>query len=67
MSAFLIAILHIRHAYWLVRERREHRVFNQLLQMIPGLKERLMDGCTEDIKHVGELVRNIFSPQIVGA
>jgi hypothetical protein len=38
------------------RERREHRVFRQLLLMIPGLEERLMEGSDENIAHTAELV-----------
>ena len=43
------------------RERREHRVFRQLLQMIPGLEDRLMEGSNEDIVHIAELVALSFS------
>jgi hypothetical protein len=45
---------------WLTpaRERREHRIFQALLQMIPGLEERLMEGSNEDVIHVAELVRS---------
>lgn len=39
-----------------VRERREHRIFRTLLQMIPGIEERLMEGSDEDVVHVAELV-----------
>jgi len=38
------------------RERREHRVFQLLLQMIPGLEERLVEGSEENVIHVAELV-----------
>jgi hypothetical protein len=43
---------------WLMpaRERREHRIFQALLQMIPGLEERLMEGSNEDVIHIAELV-----------
>ncbi|KAG1894632.1 uncharacterized protein F5891DRAFT_1130893 [Suillus fuscotomentosus] len=37
-------------------ERREHRVFEQLLESYPGLLERLKDGSEEEILHVGELI-----------
>lgn len=40
----------------LARERREHRIFNLLIQMIPGLQERLMDASAEEVVHVGDLV-----------
>ncbi|KAH7919885.1 hypothetical protein BV22DRAFT_1050765 [Leucogyrophana mollusca] len=38
-------------------ERREHRVFRSLLQMVPGLEERLMTGEAEDAVTVAELVQ----------
>jgi len=38
------------------RERREHRIFNLLIQMIPGLQERLMDASAEEVVHIGDLV-----------
>ncbi|KAG1764151.1 hypothetical protein EDD22DRAFT_979141 [Suillus occidentalis] len=37
-------------------ERREHRVFEQLLDSYPGLLERLKNGSEEEILHVGELI-----------
>ncbi|KAG1751524.1 uncharacterized protein EDB91DRAFT_1234866 [Suillus paluster] len=37
-------------------ERREHHVFEQLLDSYPGLLDRLKDGSDEDILHVGELI-----------
>ncbi|KAG0697117.1 hypothetical protein DFH29DRAFT_984409 [Suillus ampliporus] len=37
-------------------ERREHRVFEQLLDSYPGLLERLKDGSEEEMLHVGELI-----------
>ncbi|KAG2097265.1 uncharacterized protein F5147DRAFT_747488 [Suillus discolor] len=37
-------------------ERREHHVFEQLLDSYPGLLERLKDGSEEQILHVGELI-----------
>jgi hypothetical protein len=39
------------------RERREHRVFEHLLESYPGLLERLQNGSEEELIHVGELVR----------
>ena len=38
------------------RERREHRIFQVLLQMVPGLEARLLEGSDEDILHVADLV-----------
>jgi hypothetical protein len=40
----------------LTRERREHRIFQLLLQMVPGLEERLVEGSEENVLHVAELV-----------
>ncbi|KAG1846966.1 hypothetical protein C8R48DRAFT_750554 [Suillus tomentosus] len=37
-------------------ERREHRVFKQLLESYPGLLEWLKNESDEDILHVGELI-----------
>ncbi|KAG1724908.1 hypothetical protein EDB19DRAFT_1621948, partial [Suillus lakei] len=37
-------------------ERREHRVFKQLLDSYPGLLEQLRNGSEEEILHVGELI-----------
>jgi hypothetical protein len=41
------------------RERREHRVFQQLLQMIPGLEDRLMSGSADDVVHIADLVSHM--------
>ncbi|KAG2053002.1 hypothetical protein BDR06DRAFT_1055459 [Suillus hirtellus] len=37
-------------------ERREHHVFEQLLDSYPGLLDRLRNGSEEEILHVGELI-----------
>ncbi|KAG1898726.1 uncharacterized protein F5891DRAFT_981632 [Suillus fuscotomentosus] len=39
-----------------VRERREHLVFERLLDSYPGLLERLREGSEEEVLHVGELI-----------
>jgi hypothetical protein len=41
----------------LLRERREHRVFTKLLQMIPGLEERIMNSSEEEVGFIADLVR----------
>ena len=41
------------------RQRREHRVFEALLMMIPGLEERLMNGSEEDTVGIAEMVRSV--------
>jgi hypothetical protein len=38
------------------RERREHRVFRQMLQAIPGLEARLMGGSEEEVVFIADLV-----------
>ncbi|KIM71880.1 hypothetical protein PILCRDRAFT_16629 [Piloderma croceum F 1598] len=38
-------------------ERREHRVFKDLLLMVPGLEERLTKGSNEDIVHIADLIQ----------
>ena len=44
---------------WRCRQRREHRVFETLLQMVPGLEDRLLTGADDGVLHVAEMV----SPQ----
>ena len=41
----------IRH-----RQRREHRVFETLLQVVPGLEDRLLAGDEEGVVHIAEMV-----------
>lgn len=43
--------------YLFTRQRRENRIFTLLLQMVPGLEERLVGGSEENVLHVAELVR----------
>ena len=45
------------------RECREHRIFNLLIQMIPGLEEQLKESSIEVIVHIGKLVSCILSPR----
>lgn len=57
MSTFkLCTIIHCSAQLHFQREQREHRVFQQLLDMIPGLEDRLMDGSNEDHAHIADLV-----------
>jgi hypothetical protein len=53
----------IRYTFTVNRERREHRVFRLLLQMIPGMEDRLMEGSEEDVAHMAELVHNSVVPR----
>lgn len=38
------------------RERHEQGVFDELLKMVPGLKDRLMTISTDEVATVAELV-----------
>jgi hypothetical protein len=47
----------LSQALFTYRERREHRVFDALLQMIPGLEQRLIESSDdEDVLRIAELV-----------
>jgi hypothetical protein len=39
------------------RQRREYQVFTTLLQMIPGLEDRLVEGSEEGVVQIADLVR----------
>jgi hypothetical protein len=56
------SISDFRRQFTINRERREHRVFRLLLQMIPGMEDRLMESSEEDIVHIAELVCNSNAP-----
>lgn len=48
----------IADAFPYTRQRQEFRVFNELLKMVPGLEERLMDAQSDkDVAIIAELVR----------
>ena len=38
------------------RQRQEQRIFAALLQMIPGLEERLLEGSNEDVVIIADKV-----------
>ena len=40
-----------------LRQRREYGVYKQLMKMIPGLEERLLQGSEEEILHIADMVR----------
>jgi hypothetical protein len=44
------------------RQRREHGVFRVLLQMVPGLEDRLIEGSEEDIMSIAVMVSRSFAP-----
>ena len=44
------------HLIAYMRERREHRIFRILLDMIPGLEDHLMGGSDDNVTHISELV-----------
>jgi len=37
------------------RQKYKHGVYKQLMNMIPGLKEHLLNGSEEEILHVADL------------
>ena len=39
-----------------IRQQREHRVFQKLLQMVPGLEERIMSRNDGEVIEVSEYV-----------
>jgi hypothetical protein len=45
------------HSHFYARERKEHRTFQAILQTVPDLDVRLLEGSEEDIKHIADLVR----------
>ena len=40
---------------FIVRERREHRVYDTLLKVVPNLEERLMNASEEEVGMIAEL------------
>lgn len=56
----------IIYIYGQNREQREHRVFQQLLQMVPGFEKRLLEGSDENVLNLAELVGFIFLDPIFG-
>jgi hypothetical protein len=46
--------------FCIARQRREHRVFSVLLQMVPNLEARLMEGDDDDVVAIADLVRRIW-------
>jgi len=51
----MIVVLH--------RQRREYRVFEALLQMVPGLEDRLMNGSENDVVDMAESV-SVYIPHL---
>jgi hypothetical protein len=47
------------------RERREHRIFQDLLKSVVGLEERLMQGGDEEVDVVAELASTITPSYLV--
>lgn len=45
------------HSHFYSRERTEHRIFQTILQAVPDLDVRLLEGSEEDINHIADLVR----------
>jgi hypothetical protein len=51
----------ISNHMYIPRERREHRVFQELLKSVAGLEERLMQGGDSEVDVVAELVSIMVS------
>ena len=45
----------------LYRQRREHTVFNKLLQIIPGLEEHLLNSEASEVTEIAELVFTVLT------
>ena len=56
LSAIFLPIEYSPGSLAVHRERREHRVFNKLLQLIPGLEECLMEKSEQEATLPAELV-----------
>jgi hypothetical protein len=54
--SYFLTKLEVPH-HLTIRERREHRIYKTILQSVPGLEDRLMEGSEEEVGHVAELVR----------
>ena len=52
-NIYLVLLIHYG------RERREHRVFGVLLQMVPGLESRLMSSDGDNVIHIADMVSMI--------
>jgi hypothetical protein len=54
--------------FFYFRQRREHRVFATLLQIIPGLEERLLGGSGDDVIRIAKLVcvvSHVIYPKLI--
>lgn len=56
MTHHLFCLCLIPNNHLFCRQRREHRIFNVLLQMVPGLEDRLMEGSGEDLLTIAAMV-----------
>ena len=52
-NKYLVLLIHYG------RERREHRVFSVLLQMVPGLESQLMNGDEDKVIDIADMVSMI--------
>ncbi|KAI0055415.1 hypothetical protein BV25DRAFT_1815634 [Artomyces pyxidatus] len=43
--------------FFTAEQRREHKVFDTLMQSVPGLEDRLMNGTEEDVAKIVELIQ----------
>jgi hypothetical protein len=40
----------------ILRQKREYGIYKQLMKMVPGLEERLLEGSEEEILHIADMV-----------
>lgn len=61
MTCLAICSSQATDLYDIYRQRREHAVFNVLLQMVPGLEDRLMEGSEDDASAIAAMVNRLTS------
>ncbi|KAF8833928.1 hypothetical protein BDN67DRAFT_985697 [Paxillus ammoniavirescens] len=44
------------HWWYLLRERQEFAIFQELLRMVPGLEAHIMESSSEEVMLIGELI-----------
>lgn len=47
---------YINSSFVFARQRRQFRVFEDLLQLVPGLKDRILNGDPDEVSEIAELV-----------
>lgn len=44
------------HIHSTGRQRRQFRIFNELLQLVPGLRDRILDSMPDETAEIADLV-----------